>query len=97
MYTNSPLKHRNGKRKTLEKIQWLFKKCIFFFWKGLKKPKMSKQKQMTPPQKNHFVFTFLSHRKNDECPNFFLSMKLLLKLGASTNKKFKYKRISELI
>lgn len=69
-----------------------------FLLEGIKETQNEQTKTNDPPpQKNHFVFTFLSHRKNDECPNFFLSMKLLLKLGASTNKKFKYKRISELI
>lgn len=68
-----------------------------FHLEGIKEIQNEQRKTNDPPpKKNHFVFTFLSHRKNDECPNF-LSMKLLLKLGASTNKKLKYKRISELI
>ena len=68
-----------------------------FLLEGIKETQNEQTKTNDPPPQNHFVFTFLSHRKNDECPNFFLSTKLLLKLGASTNKKLKYKRISELI
>ena len=37
----------------IKKIQWLSKKKIFFFWTGLKKPKMRIKKKKT--KKNLFL------------------------------------------